>query len=1635
MDRLKFARGWLFTAGLIALIAAVPACGGGSGGGGTSTIAATSTGGSGGGGGDGDGADAPSVSFLGFAFRIGTGAEFTTPPIEDLFAAPPTLGAPLDLTIIFKFDGVPQGPFHQENLPVYTTPDDVTPAAGAPAATPVIPAKGTYVLVGNNVEFHPFVPTLPLLIPLSSPAAAVPGLLPASLYTVEVEADEPEKIPNLISAGGVTQFGTTSNDAAYYASGPGDGLAPVVLAKTPGDSTVDFYPEPYSNFAPGVLLPTFPPGPSSFTVTYDRGLLPTEDNLEGRDWDGDGYAERPFFLRARGTRLLVGHTVPAGSSVGNASDFSAISGLDEGTTAVPSMPPSDGSDVFLHNSGESLPLLPTMEPALLSRPGSMTAAADPSMLYVVLEVPSGEDLLTVVDHVIGDTSGANMFSGPALSTGLQELVGITTLQSGRLVGYDADPASRRIHELAVTVQRDRPIGEPTVSSVALGPFTSSAFPAGIDVIDLAQSPSGILYALVDAGATFPAIQRLHPIDFGLTGAFLATDGLPDLSYPALPLTREYSSIEFVSETEVLGLNRSDDTIDLVNLGTGIGSPVVTDVARFGLALGSLPDGLSPATSLALGNLHLDLDLTLEVNTATSAIVALDTVGVLPFGTRLDLMARPNLTSLDGASLANENPDELLSVLGAQRLMTVTTSLPINTHAPCIGPDPEGRVHDVFLEEFLDTTYEDPDPPSLNPKADWAKLLAGATPSGLLRASVGASDTAQLGDFHPVASPNFDPSIAYSKSAAQVTQAAFTFVYLDTDVQHFPLPGGVGGITEAKTVFGGDFVFNDFIIPEGVWVKAVGTNPLRITATGEVEIHGVLDVSGFNGQGDNTFDTGFTPVPGGPGGAGGGRGGHGHPTVFDPIILGQGGVNPISQYATPETGEHGLGPSIGPFGAVTFQNIGGRGGLSTMGYDPAATGYPKLSNAGNNREDHRPPGGGGGSMYYHGIKAHEGSGSYLVQSSSSWGNFFKCIGNDKISWALYGNEENQPGCVGTGPTNPIQCVYMVGTPSNPQRKQPGGGPGNLIFKDGDPSNDFIGPGGELTQLIGGQGGGGGGSRIDSMKHSIWGIGALGLPTLPPAPVCYPLLFGGTFFSPTLYDAKGGGAGGGSGSVLIKSFGDIWFSRTGHIIATGGNGEGGEIVENSIYSGAGGGGSGGAVILQAAGDIIMDADPGHAYPYSMDADGDQGASIDVSGGFGFDARTSPGDIATKPAPTFDFTRSDGGQGGFGMIQFQVGADSARPQIAQGVHLFARLRAILKEGTWTGDTAAKQAEHESWSTGNKPPNELRYIDMLHYRKVEHDPGEGTDPWVLLNGMILEPGDTPLITPDPGGPASAYQLDTKTVEHFGRRLVREPQPEKILKTYFGYDAGFNEIEIAGTPGILYDATDDIPLSVHLNEPDGTPIKKVIDGVEQFDPDNVVDRLPVVPLHLTPPAFGTVSRGTSQWLDFNGVATRTRDFAGRHPPLFSGFQGTFNTLLGLVDPAKDGQVVTGSPVPGLPAHYVTNTGFFPFDPGLCSTGSPSDPAFNDVRVAAPEFSLDDAITDNATVAVHFQGAFPVRAGSHVPDPGTETAWVSDLRDLTGYPLVRFRVTFDLSNDVANFPFGPSSFRPAVDNVRVRASY
>jgi hypothetical protein len=706
-----------------------------------------------------------------------------------------------------------------------------------------------------------------------------------------------------------------------------------------------------------------------------------------------------------------------------------------------------------------------------------------------------------------------------------------------------------------------------------------------------------------------------------------------------------------------------------------------------------------------------------------------------------------------------------------------TAVPFQTIGQCGIPDPDGRIHDVLIEEFVNNVLEDATPSSLSPVAEWAAQVAGGGTSGRLQASTGATTGIPLGDFRPQALPGYNSTQGHSQNDTQLEAAGYKFIFLDTDAQNFPLPdGSTPGITTATTVFGGHFNFHDVIIPDGVWIVAKGSRPLRITATGSVQIGGLLDVSGSDGTADDTFDTAWIPVPGGQGGAGAGRGGDAQPTLWDPrfqaLVAVNNGGQRAAQYVTPETAENGYGPVISPAGGIVFSPIGGRGGFSTLGYDPNAMQYPKLAHLNNNTEYSRPPGGAGGSYYFRGNLAHVGTGTYRVQSNSTWSPFTRCPVQDFKSDGAYGNEElfNQ----GLTPNHFLQCVYIQGSLADPVRFQPSGPPGDLVFKDADPSNDYIGPGGELEILIGGQGGGGGGARIDSFNAGIWSGDRIATPAQfpPAAPPYYPALaFSNIYWSPMLYDAKGGGGGGGGGSVQIIAFGDIVVTRTGRIDASGGDGKGGEIIGNSCYSGAGGGGSGGAILLQAAGELRIEADAGHKTPFYADTNGAQGAALDVSGGFGFDAETSPRSTTVTPVPDNQFTRSDGGQGGFGLIQLQEGSGDGIPSIQQGAFLFARIRAVIKTGDWNGFPKTEQVEHPEWLFPAPPIDALRYIDMLDYRKTTFDAGQAFVPNVVINGAY-----PPLITPAPGKPPSIWQLVSPMIEHFGRRVVREPFPELFL-------------------------------------------------------------------------------------------------------------------------------------------------------------------------------------------------------------------------------------------------------------------
>ncbi len=1654
---------------LIAVLSTLCLLGGGCGGGG----------GSGGGGGPGA---QKSVKFLGFAFRVGSDPEFTTPPVEDLTSTPSTVGAPLNLTVIFRFNGKPSGPFNATTLPVFTTAKDLAPQIPANGSNTAIPAKGAYVPVGDTVEFRPFVPTAPVVASFNASPSAVPGFMPGSTYTVRIATAPGQRMKNLIpDLGGVpgeVKFGTSSNPAAWFPTTGSDGNPPGVTGAEPADGSVDFFPGSFATeslASPGT--PLFPPGPDSIQLTYDRQLRPTEDNLLGADLDADGLLDPTFFLRSRATRILVAHEVPA-DTFGVHAPFAALSGLDAG------VPPSvDGADVFSH--ADTTGALPDPDPGFAAPVASMASDLDASLLWTVHAVDGGTDLLSVADHVLGDPSHGQLAISPAegtaagaLDTGLEDLTGLTMLLDGRLVAYDR--ATRRIHELLPTVVRRRPAVDvpealaPELVALTVGDgttgFLSDPQPASAgDVVDLALAPSGQLYALAVLGGdpALPSILRLAPVDFDLDGVFDQDDGLFSglAEDVVLALVDEYTDMVFVSDTEVLALNRTTDSVDRIDLVSGAVSTEVPDVGAFGTSAGSWPDGLSPARALAVGHMELDVDLEVLTNGTSGATLRLRPVGVLPIGADVTVMQRNTLASLYGTSLVNADPTATVPLLGAVGVLDVRTSEPVAGAGAVID--------DTFLERFSDRGLEDGTLLGTNPLAEWAGAFSGVTGTPGLRASVGVSETPMLGDFVPQTHPNFDETKAYDRTSPafgeedlSLAETQYTTILLDTDSQLFPLPSGATpGITNSITVLGGRFSFRDIIIPEGVEIVARGSNPLVLTATRRVEINGVLNMEGRDGLSDDSFDTGFVPVPGGPGGPGAGRGGDGHPTEFDPS-----GPGTLDQYVTPETGERGWGPVIGANGQVSIRQIGGFGGLTSAGYDPAGSGIPRIPGA-DNDEHHRSPGGGGGTYATIGQQAHEGSGSFLVQSSSTWFPFTNCPTNNKRSDAEYGNGENFYS--GRLPNTPLQCVYMIFKPGFPQdftnpeavnRLLPGGLPGDAVFTDGDLTNDFVGTGGELPVLLGGQGGGGGGSRVDSLRHLFWARTALGFPEFAiNAPPWYPKLFLGVFMAPTLYDVKGGGGGGGGGAVQIRSFGDIVIGRLGVIDASGGHGGGAEVVQTSSFGGGGGGGSGGAILLQAAGKIRIEADENHVQAGYTDFSFAQGANLDVSGGMGRDARTLGRNIVDFPAFTFDSTRSDGGQGGFGLIQLQTGDGSGMPEIQQGAFLHARQRSVLKQGTWTGDAASKQADHPDWSNAQASStyrDDHRYVDMLHYRYYEL-PEEGPfglkerDQHYVINGSFppLIPSTTGTNGSDfdepyeypPGSGQFWWDTRTATVAGLpGRRFIREPQPEFLMKTYNGFDEDFEDInnpasdpDFPKTPGTLWSAGDDLPLAIQLVEPDGTIPMAEVDGQTVFDPSNLVEKFPVVHPSLTPPPFGTLSTGTSEWLDFNGVALRMRDATGRPPPVFEAFHGTHNDSSGEATPVgKDSIVMTGATVVGKPAHYVRNStsaGGSGLLPGIPESQVP----FNDVRVNAPDPQLLqlDAVSDNATVSVRFQGAYPVRPGSRVPDEESASPWVSDLTDLSGYPLVRFRVSFDIGVDLDDYPFGVSSYRPLVEYLRIRARY
>ncbi|MBL8766826.1 MAG: hypothetical protein JNL94_05665, partial [Planctomycetes bacterium] len=218
-----------------------------------------------------------------------------------------------------------------------------------------------------------------------------------------------------------------------------------------------------------------------------------------------------------------------------------------------------------------------------------------------------------------------------------------------------------------------------------------------------------------------------------------------------------------------------------------------------------------------------------------------------------------------------------------------------------------------------------------------------------------------------------------------------------------------------------------------------------------------------------------------------------------------------------------------------------------------------------------------------------------------------------------------GLVFDGPTN--GSLALTTQWATTRRVTFGGEPGPAVFADADPINDFIGVGGELKTIVGGQGGGAGGSRTEGLSLDCAAV------TLAAG---FPL---------TVLDAKGGGGGGGGGALMIQALGEIRLKGpAARVRAVGGGGAGGESTQNAEKGGGGGGGSGGAIVLQSGVNVVME---NTANPPGGER------VLDVSAGCGCNATvlSAAANLGTPGGDQGSLQVGDGAPGGPGIVQVHV------------------------------------------------------------------------------------------------------------------------------------------------------------------------------------------------------------------------------------------------------------------------------------------------------------------------------------------------------------------------------------------------
>ncbi|MBL8755199.1 MAG: hypothetical protein JNK15_17980 [Planctomycetes bacterium] len=370
-----------------------------------------------------------------------------------------------------------------------------------------------------------------------------------------------------------------------------------------------------------------------------------------------------------------------------------------------------------------------------------------------------------------------------------------------------------------------------------------------------------------------------------------------------------------------------------------------------------------------------------------------------------------------------------------------------------------------------------------------------------------------------------------------------------NVDNFTIPGANTPSGNAFTVTDGRFYFTDFVVPEGITVKFVGSVPAQIFVRGQVDLRGTIDVSAADmphvvptsgplanqhatnrncrtpqtGNGVNGSTVQVEGQPGGPGGCGGAAGGAGGReclgagaiTVNGVVVTdGQsgGGVRVLAShaYAAQAANTGGRGSAMHPFeGTSTIAN-----NLTIqVGTINPGTGYRARFTAG---------GGGGGFMLAGAQHA-----TTPIPTPSPLTN-----ANNP------GNQANY------GPVPPAAVAF----PLLPLPVAPPAGYQSL---------DHF--------LVGGSGGGGGGSGCFGLLASV--------------------------IANDYFMAGHGGSGGG-GAVMLRCGGTMTIASTARLLAKGGAGvviSGDDTATTAAdfnfgISTPGGGGSGGSFLLQSGRGIV-------------------------------------------------------------------------------------------------------------------------------------------------------------------------------------------------------------------------------------------------------------------------------------------------------------------------------------------------------------------------------------------------------------------------------------------------------------------